>query len=137
MGRESNIAPRQYSVNDNFWKVNQLICKECGTEVFLHNWAPKMRKELEEGQLCGDCYFWTNGVLDDTKIVIDGKCYHIDKNEKAKFKGFGGRMFKIRFLDGTLVETTNLWANGKIPERFRERFPDNAKFVDNLNFNLC
>lgn len=97
-----------------------MTCKECESE----------EEVLYPIGLCYECYFWTDLFKHSpNNVVIDGKCYHIDPNEKAKHKGFGGRKFKIRFLDGTLVETTNLWLNGEIPEHFRERFPNNAEFI--------
>lgn len=44
-------------------------------------------------------------------------------------RGFNGDRFNIKFSDGRLATTTNLWSQGTIPERFRERLPDNAKFI--------
>jgi hypothetical protein len=101
-------------------------CKECGTQLeSVPDWV------INPPTLCYNCYFWTDLFKHfPNKVVISGKCYHIDPNENSEFKGFGGRKFKIQFLDGTLVETTNLWYNGTIPEHFLGRFPDNAKFVE-------
>lgn len=45
--------------------------------------------------------------------------------------GFSGQRFVIEFHDGRRVESTNLWHQGEIPERFRDRLPDNASFAHN------
>lgn len=105
-----------------------MTCKECNSNIRLS--YGNLNTELETNQVCIDCHFWTNVLNSRKKIVISGKCYHIDPNEKSEYKGFDGRRFKIQFLDGTLIETTNLWHNGTVPEHFLGRFPDNAKFVD-------
>lgn len=42
----------------------------------------------------------------------------------------GGRKFHIQMHDGQVIETTELWHQGTIPEHFRERLPDNANFLN-------
>lgn len=44
-------------------------------------------------------------------------------------KGHGGSLFRIRMHDGTLIDSRNLWCQGPIPERFRDRLYDNAEFL--------
>lgn len=72
--------------------------------------------------------FWDR-VLDNSAIIIDGECYHTaPENETGYFRGFGGRKFKIQFLDNNeIIETTNLWHQGKVPEEYNRK--DNAKFI--------
>src|SRR3954467_4010293 len=43
--------------------------------------------------------------------------------------GFGGRDWEIRFLDGEVIETNNLWHQGEIPLALRSVLPDNAEFI--------
>ena len=106
-----------------------MSCKECQSEIEL-KFGKDKNSRLESNQLCWDCDFWMDRIVSDLpKATIGGKFYYINPNEHSEFKGFGGRRFKIRFLDGTLTETTNLWLNGEIPERFRDRLPDNAEFI--------
>jgi len=70
--------------------------------------------------------FWKE-TLDETAVIINGRCYHIgDEDSKSYFRGFGGALFIIEFFDGRVVRTTNLWENGVIPPRYR--VPDNARF---------
>lgn len=60
--------------------------------------------------------------------VVNGSCYHIDKETNSTFKGFGGRKFVIVFNTGEKTVTTNLWDNGKVPDKYKEQLPDNAIF---------
>ncbi|CAO0836086.1 putative protein OS=Streptomyces microflavus OX=1919 GN=Smic_80960 PE=4 SV=1 [Streptomyces microflavus] len=43
--------------------------------------------------------------------------------------GFGGRRFDIEFFDGRRVTTHDLWSQGTIPPKHRERYQDNARFA--------
>ena len=42
--------------------------------------------------------------------------------------GCAGRRFWIRFKDGRVLTTNNLWCGGKVPDEFRKDFPDTAEF---------
>jgi hypothetical protein len=73
--------------------------------------------------------YWRQQLADRAgAIVINGVHYRIGKGMGG---GFGGRRFDIRMLgNGHVVETRNLWFQGPIPPKWRERFPDNAEFVN-------
>ena len=100
-------------------------------------------KEIKESKytnniLCSsECFitdFWNQQVInkDDPKIVrIDGIQYKIgSENNTNSFRGYGGRKFRIKLLNGDIIETTNLWNNGIIPDSFKELLPDNAEFQE-------
>lgn len=79
--------------------------------------------------------FWGPGGPRDQdnparRAVIDGKHYLIapETTHPHDFRGHGGRTFIIEFFDGRTVTTTNLWSQGRIPPKWREKFPDNARF---------
>ena len=108
-------------------------CYECGKREECY-WNEETNKTLIKYQLCFNCNFWREKVLmkDKPKVVrIKGSHYTIGAEEAptGMFRGFGGRVFKILFDDGREVTTTNLWHQGIIPEHFKERLPDNAKFL--------
>lgn len=100
-------------------------------------------KEIEKSQygnavLCSsECFyenFW-NERLDDKAIIINGECYH-DGGKKPKgysgFIGCGGKLFKIKMNNEEIIETNNLWHDGKIPKD--RNIQDNAVFIiDNKN----
>ena len=94
-------------------------------------------KEIPESSymnavLCGhECFienFW-NENLDDTAIIIDGDCYHDGgrQEDNIPWLGFGGHKFTIEMNDGRIIETNNLWFNGKIPTE--RNVKDNARFI--------
>lgn len=70
--------------------------------------------------------FWKEALENPFSIIINGQCYLIgDENEKG-FRGFSGSKFKIKIIKNTLIynkgeiiETTNLWHRGKIPEELK------------------
>lgn len=113
-----------------------ITCVFCGKDEELH-WDEVTNKECKEQQYCFYCNFWSR--LDPTKrktpirrhIVVQSVHYTTaaDTNEPSRWKGHGGRLFKIKRADGTIEECSNLWCQGNIPPIWREKFPDNAEFV--------
>lgn len=68
----------------------------------------------------------------DWLVVIDHTVYKIAPEHgrsSSGFRGFCGRRFDIEFLDGRTVTTTNLWKAGIVPPKWRERWPDTARFA--------
>jgi hypothetical protein len=101
--------------------MEKMICPVCG----------KLAVPMYvNGECSNECFtkgFWQE-TLNDTAIIINGKCYHVgDEDDTSCFRGFGGARYKIQMNDGRIIETTNLWTNGIIPEEFAR--PDNAKFI--------
>ena len=98
-----------------------LRCKSCGRF---------MSHTRHIGEYCCDrCFkkgFWKEH-LDDTAIIINGICYHIDSESLTGFKGHDGRKIKIKMNDGRQIETCNLWSNGIVPKEYYKG--DNAKFM--------
>lgn len=106
------------------------ICQECGKEV--------ERGYILRPGLCFHCDFWTE-VSERTeprrKVVIDGEAYSIGTMTEASpshWRGYGGRRFVIELASGETVETVDLCRKGTVPEHFRDRLPDNAKFVEQV-----
>jgi hypothetical protein len=73
--------------------------------------------------------FWEMhyALYDDSSVIVNGNHYRIGKS--TSFKGYGGHKFTIKFFDGRVVETNNLWSQGTIDSEWRDRLPDNAEFV--------
>lgn len=104
-------------------------CQECNDWVSLASVGSTF--DLQKLQLCFSCAFWMEKVDLDKQgisIRVKGKHYIVGKDFSYS-KGFGGKHWKIKFHDGREIETNNLWFQGVIPERFRNRLPDNARFV--------
>lgn len=109
-------------------------CPKCNQEV--EKWDEEQTNKIGE---CLSCRFWSEHFEDDKKlpphtaVVIDGTHYVIG-NESDPYKGFGGAEFQIEFFDGTRVVTHNLWCQGEPNEYWREKFPNNARFENNLKW---
>jgi len=109
------------------------LCPICGKADSPTNWSGGLPRGL-----CFNCSFWT-GIKEEYdkghKLVIDGNAYQVGEelpDHSPAFRGFAGRRFTIRQNGGKIIKTSNLWHNGKIPDRFREQMPDNAKFIQTL-----
>lgn len=106
-------------------------CKLCG-KLEHAGYIKDTKERLIANAVCFDCDFWDSKLklLNDPKVVrIKGFHYSIGPATGCSMLGFGGRLFRIKFFDGRIVETNNLWCQGEIPERFREALPDNARFA--------
>ena len=99
-------------------------CPTCGKES--NEYSVKKHKE------CFECSLWRNRlplVGKPNIAIIDGTFYTIgDENSKDPFRGFGGDKFVIKFKDGRIVTTTNLWCGGNISDAWKDKFPNNADF---------
>ena len=109
-------------------------CKECGGIVSTC-YQEELRAQLRHRNICFYCYFWLEklDVKDyPTTVRVSGTHYMIspDNSSTLGFKGFGGAEFRIKFNDGRYIVSHNLWCQGDIPERFKDRLPDNAVFVE-------
>lgn len=96
-----------------------IVCEQETTEHHL---------EYIAAQRCSSCAFWLMRIAlaNPRTFQANGNSYFIGY-ETDYPKGFGGRRWHIEFIDGRApVETDSLWHGGVVPERFRDRLPDNA-----------
>ena len=109
-------------------------CRYCGKPVDL-KYSDSLNQKLRDSETCYSCDYWlewSRHTHNSAVARIDGRHYRIGREDAPippEARGFGGSKFTIRFFDGRVVETTNLWTQGEIPIRFRGRLPDNAEFV--------
>jgi hypothetical protein len=107
------------------------VCAECGAHE-QGNWHDEHAKKLQTRGLCYSCEYWHVHIADASAgnvVRVDGRHYRIGEEvNRGGFRGFDGQRFKIKFTDGREVVTTNLWCQGAIPHRYRDRLPDNAQF---------
>lgn len=108
-------------------------CEICGKKYE----TPRYFDEYKN--VCGaDCFtkkYWQE-IINEKEYhpIINGVCYYLNIDKPIEettygFLGFDGRRFKIKFNDGRIIETNNLWHNGDVPEWCRKDLPDNAEFV--------
>lgn len=101
-------------------------CTECG--------LPIEAGEARLGQ-CFTCRFWLEKIATRDKFIIAVAWSRISsfqdcgnwpgvRGQDRSHLGFGGARFKItRLSDGHTWETNNLYTQGAVPERFRDRLP--------------
>lgn len=81
-----------------------------------------------EKTICSLCGHWLEHIehTSDKRIVVDGAHYLV-----GPVGGFGGAKWVIEFLDPTRegFTTHQLWYQGTIPSHFKDRIPDNARFI--------
>jgi len=112
------------------------VCSECG-EVSHPSYAynDQIGAVLRERGLCCLDDFWAEAHADylaGKRLVVGGQSYTIAPeraSDPASCKGHGGRRFRIQYPDGRVVESTNVWSQGPIPERWRARMADTAVFL--------
>lgn len=135
--RELSSCSRSYNTIEELREqegVPEMPCRECAS-IFSTKYLEPTRSNMISANVCFHCYFWLGYYIrrNDPKIArISGNHYMIEPENKGKygFRGFGGHKFVIEFFDGRTITTTNLWHQGTIPEHFRERLPDNARFIE-------
>lgn len=107
-------------------------CVTCGDLEDASHWMNA--KDLLRTHQCQTCFTWTSRLRDrdDPNCVrICGILFLVGgEDEGHRLRGHGGRKFKIQFLDGRVIETTNLWYVGPIPFHFRAVLPDNARWYE-------
>lgn len=112
-------------------------CYKCGEAVDTSKYWKERALELEIASICNTCKFWFNKMFDDivshkgSFVIANGSHYIIgDENSADSFRGFYGAKFTVKFFDGRVVKTSNLWHQGEIPEVFKAEMPDNAELIN-------
>lgn len=117
-------------------------CRECKKPISV---AHGNSDQLKARRECFLCNYWVNLIRKTEagdRVIVGGVHFiagdwNPQRPTNGKFAGFAGRKFVVRFTDGPnkgkTLTTYNLWHQGPIPERFRDRLPDNAEFVENTS----
>ena len=104
-------------------------CEICGKVMESSKYATDIVCSNE----CFKAKYWVDRVKrinNPTQVVADHIVYQIGQEDIPDcIKGYDASVFYIKFNDGRLVKTTNLWHNGLLPEAFRSLLPDNAVFL--------
>ena len=114
---------------------DDLKCIECGGYVKTKNWFGKVGDSLKKRKLCFSCNHYFEAIEtagDPRRVIINGSLYwRKDWNSTAPSHclGFSGSVHNIKMNSGEIYKTNDLWFNGDIPERFKDRLKDNAVFI--------
>lgn len=127
--RQCRLAPRAAEV---------VTCVECGMLDDPDSYVGGER--LRKRSLCLSCALWTDratkAATNPGTVVVDGTFYGYDpahpiRGGNPSLLGHSGRRFTFLMLEtGRTVTTNNLWCGGTIPDRFRDRIPDNARWAE-------
>lgn len=99
------------------------VCSTC--DFWLDKW--RMRDNENVVRVDGQHYMYGNH-LQDARITQDTTLEALAKSMKKKSGlGMGGDPIIIRFNDGRVVITNDLWHQGTIPARFAHLMPNNAE----------
>lgn len=103
-------------------------CCFCGKTENLTTWSP--REELLKTRHCCDCHFWLDRFDRKRAIICKGVAYSLGPEDPdIIMRGYGGRGFVAKMLDGKFIHSSNLWHVGEIPQIYREELPDNAEYL--------
>lgn len=85
---------------------------------------------------CFTCDFWANQAQlhrkePNKRFMIKGVSYSIGPEDAGAMRGHGGCKFSILYK-GEIIETTNMWCQGRVPEHFGAELPDTAELVPNM-----
>lgn len=113
-----------------------LECPICHKKHATHYYYEySLYKDVCDNQECFSDMFWLYDILpnyDNNTVTIKGEVYYIHAdNPIKKWSGFAGREFIIKkFNSNELIVTHNLWYRGKVPDKFLDKFPDDAEFIE-------
>lgn len=115
-------------------------CTSCGESEFWISYSNSpIKARMDLSGECFTCAFWevTLSEKDSKRIVIDYHVYSIGEEPKQGSNtnksdlGMSGRRFDIELLStGQKFTTHNLWSGSEIPERYRHRIENNARFLN-------
>ncbi len=115
-------------------------CLECGEKDFSTNYIEPVKTELTNAGICHTCMHWAQlyagGNTPSRYCVVDGTHYHVTKERHGDlwWNGFGGSWFYVKFDDGRLLKSNNVWCQGRIDEHWRSRHQDNARLLSKEEF---
>jgi hypothetical protein len=101
--------------------------------------SPLVQIMTERG-ICFQCAFWSDKIEnpDPNREIINGEHYtfHPFQKNPLYFQGHGGRIFYILHNDKSLLRSNNVWFQGIIPDRFKEKLPNTAKLISKKTYSL-
>lgn len=126
-----------YNTKEDLFKARKILpnrCVECGNLVETCYQEPE---QMIERNMCFSCNLWTNRIQSANRsnvMIVEGCMYTLGSGDTdaAGFKGFGGAEFEFRrltTLSNATIKSKNVWFGGEIPNRFKERIPDNAIII--------
>ena len=105
-------------------------CSCCG-DSYRESYGPSNElTRMQRDNVCFMCAFWSLKAERGCATVIDGCTYSPGRRTSGEFRGCAGRRFDIEYFTGKRITTYDLWVGGVIPERWRDKLPDTARFLN-------
>lgn len=105
-------------------------CTVCKAEGFSTSYMDcEEKRRMDRDGLCFKCAFWSLKTERKHPTIINGIFYGPGNRTSGEFRGMGGRRFDIEYFDGRRITTFDLWCGGEIPDVWRDKLPDTAKFL--------
>lgn len=114
--------------SDKYPPIEKCAC--CGAYARC-SYMDAVAQKMQARQMCFSCSFWEDRCQENWLTIIDGHTYGPGNRTSGEMRGMAGRRFDIEYFDGRRVTTYDLWSGGEIPEPFRSRMQDNARFLGN------
>jgi hypothetical protein len=121
-------ALANYSASHDYAEIApEPVMVKCKCQTCPKKWTAEKGSESAKVKHCPDCTPWLFRMKLPKHRSIRYKGVHYTEGASGTgVRGSGGELFEIRFKDGTVISTTDLWNNGQIPARFKDKFPMNA-----------
>lgn len=117
MGRRMEMPPQCFVCGKNYPQYGD-FCKKC---LWHKTWLETIHHAWDPNQVRIQSHLYV--IQPEPPPTPPGRV------PATGGRGFGGATFRIRFADGRVVTTNNLWSVGDIPEEYQEALPDNAHFL--------
>lgn len=111
-------------------QVDAVSCPLCGKPDSYATYSGEVGQRMKITSECFNCAFWEIRADEGCPTVIDHCVYTPGTRTTGDYRGMAGRRFDIRYFDGREIATVDLWSGGVIPERWRERLPNTAEFIN-------
>lgn len=121
--------PKKYKV------MSQVTyCKACGKKIWMqgYNAQNRITHLMNKNSLCYECAFWEELIAYPPQYmeVVNRQCLRLhpvaDKKDRALILGGKGKMRYFTRLDGSLIQSNDIWLIGTVPERFSSQLPITA-----------
>lgn len=112
------------------------FCSCCGKPASTNYFG---NERMIEHKLCFGCNLWDKRSQDQASSIIamyQGSLTLFSKGSNTaphntKHNGFGGSLFKFRrYKDDSVVMSNNMWHGGSISYFWRDKFEENAVFLE-------
>lgn len=128
--------------NDAIWcdHVLEYVCQKCGKD-YKHIYRKPTNEhsiKAKQQQLCFSCAYWADLLASEipNRVIINGYHYIVEEWTRYLLLVKTNKPFKfIRMEDGRVIKVGVVTCQGKIPEVWLDKFPNNATDITRQEFS--